>query len=215
MVVVVISNPTPISNEAEIINMLFAEGLEVLHLRKPDYPCAEIESLLKSISPRFMKRIVLHSCYMLIGKYNVKGIHLTGQYLRSGEESELKEIHKTAKKRGLSVSASFHSLEELSTNKIPLDYAFLSPIFNSISKEGYLSKIDKEELKQFLLKEKAKKTPKVIALGGINEENISEVSNLGFDGAALLGSIWQGAGESRVDTIKEIFNNIQSKIKPR
>jgi thiamine-phosphate pyrophosphorylase len=33
--------------------------------------------------------------------------------------------------------------------------------------------------------------PKVIALGGINEDNIQLVKQAGFSGAAVLGAIWQ------------------------
>ncbi len=67
------------------------------------------------------------------------------------------------------------------------EYCFLSPIYNSISKEGYTAKFDKKELKQFLKKDRK---IKVIALGGIMEENYSEVLELGFDGGAFLGSVW-------------------------
>ena len=32
---------------------------------------------------------------------------------------------------------------------------------------------------------------KVIALGGVREENFEELKRIGFGGAALLGSLWK------------------------
>jgi thiamine-phosphate pyrophosphorylase len=42
MKVIVISNPTVIQNEANLINDLFNEGLSCFHLRKPNASEAEI-----------------------------------------------------------------------------------------------------------------------------------------------------------------------------
>ena len=56
----VISNPTPIANEAELVNGLFDEGLEVLHLRKPEATVDDIQSLLKQINSKYHHQIALH-----------------------------------------------------------------------------------------------------------------------------------------------------------
>ncbi|MFA4852318.1 MAG: hypothetical protein WC868_02965 [Bacteroidales bacterium] len=40
---IVITSPEPVNNEFEIINSLFNEGLECLHVRKPDYDLPELE----------------------------------------------------------------------------------------------------------------------------------------------------------------------------
>lgn len=90
---------------------------------------------------------------------------------------------------GQSVSASFHSLEQLDTDWGPaLSYAFLSPIFDSVSKEGYnAAEFDPRQLSAAL-----ERVPyPVAALGGITENNIQETKSLGFAGVALIGSVWQ------------------------
>src|SRR5687768_15635196 len=56
----------------------------------------------------------------------------------------------------------FHSLEELEACQQHYEYAFLSPVFDSISKTGYKSKFDLHSLKVFLRNRKEK----IIALGG-------------------------------------------------
>ncbi|MCB0410386.1 MAG: thiamine phosphate synthase, partial [Flavobacteriales bacterium] len=81
-----------------------------------------------------------------------------------------------------------HSFEEVEKLDGEKEYCFLSPVFDSISKQGYKAKFDKEELRQFLKKDRK---IKVIGLGGVNEENYSELIEMGFDGGAFLGSVWR------------------------
>jgi thiamine-phosphate pyrophosphorylase len=90
---------------------------------------------------------------------------------------------------GSTVSTSFHSLQQLRTDWGPvLSYAFLSPIFDSISKEGYsAARFNRHELRQVLTQ-----CPfPVIALGGITSENVLDAKHMGFAGAAVIGSVWQ------------------------
>ena len=86
------------------------------------------------------------------------------------------------------ISHSCHSLEEVKEMKRKCDYVFLSPVFDSISKMNYNANYTPEEIK------KAHKAgiidKKVIALGGIDEDNIKQVKNYGFGGAAILGALW-------------------------
>ncbi|NQX98055.1 MAG: thiamine phosphate synthase [Flavobacteriales bacterium] len=89
-------------------------------------------------------------------------------------------IHKSGKQ-------SCHSFDDVEAIDGKEEYCFLSPIFDSISKKGYRANFEKSELKAFLKKERK---IKVIALGGITEENYLEVLELGFDGGAFLGSVW-------------------------
>ncbi len=82
---------------------------------------------------------------------------------------------------------SCHAFDEVIEIDGKEEYCFLSPIFDSISKKGYESKFDHQELKAFL---KEERKTKVIALGGLTENNYAEVIALGFDGGAFLGSVW-------------------------
>jgi len=78
----------------------------------------------------------------------------------------------------------FHSLKELEEHKEKYEYAFLSPIFDSISKIGYKSKFDLKELKEKIANKN------IIALGGIDEDKIETCRTIGFAGVAVLGAIW-------------------------
>ena len=63
---------------------------------------------------------------------------------------------------GLTVSTSFHELGELRRGWGALHYAFLSPVFDSISKEGYGAAFEQGALRTAL----AGATMPIVALGG-------------------------------------------------
>jgi thiamine-phosphate pyrophosphorylase len=88
---------------------------------------------------------------------------------------------------------SAHSFEEL--EKTEANICFLSPVFDSISKFGYKSKFSHQELKDGIaawreFQKKENRSQKLFALGGVAAENIAELAALGFDGAAVLGTVW-------------------------
>jgi thiamine-phosphate pyrophosphorylase len=211
MKIFVISNPVNIPKEHELINVLFEEGLEYFHLRKPEFSEIEMVEFLKKIKPKFLKRISVHSHYKLIEKYNLRGIHFTNKYLEAISEEEPKDLFKMAVKKNLQVSSSVHDLKE--EIYLKYNYVFLSPVFDSISKKGYKSHFDAEALKAFVNKIKSgRKYPELIALGGIEENKIEKVANMGFDGLALMGAIWESFRETQdIDKALNIYNSLKLK----
>jgi len=83
---------------------------------------------------------------------------------------------------------SAHSFEEL--EKMDSEICFLSPIFDSISKQGYKAKYSKDELREGIAIWKKSHSQKLFALGGVEASNIAEIAEIGFDGAAVLGAVW-------------------------
>lgn len=190
--IIVISNPTAIAKEQAIIQQLFDEGLEIFHVRKKEKSDDEMRTFIEQIPEKYLGKIVLHSHYHLAEEYNLKGIHVPVDF--KGEVSNQ------------SLSVSFHSLDEIKKFDKKFDYGFLSPVFDSISKEGYKSKFDFAELKTYLVNVKVLNNGigngLLIALGGIDEDKIDIVKEFGFSGIALLGAIWQS--ENPVEKFKRI-----------
>jgi thiamine-phosphate pyrophosphorylase len=89
-----------------------------------------------------------------------------------------------------------------------MDYLFLGPIFDSISKENYTSRFPESLL--YDLKDKGVINEKIIALGGINKENMHKVKDYGFGGVAILGALWENFPKQQ-DTEKLLtrFKEIQ------
>lgn len=177
MKLILITSPTYFVEEDKIITSLFEEGLDILHLRKPDTAPMFAERLLTLIPEQYHKRIVVHGHFYLKEEFRLKGIHLN---LRNPNAPEHYKGH---------ISCSCHSLEEVKERKRNYDYVFMSPVFDSISKQDYNAQYSPEEIK------KAHKQgiidKKVYALGGIDVHNIKEVKKYGFGGAAVMGAIWQ------------------------
>lgn len=162
--------------EHQILNALFDEGLEILHLRKPATEPVYSERLLTLLSDVYRKRIVVHDHFYLKNEYNLKGIHLNQR------NPELPLKYKGH------ISCSCHTAEEIKTHKKSFDYMFLSPIFDSISKENYSAQFTPADLRELSTSKIIDR--KVMALGGVGLDNISKIKELGFGGAVILGDIW-------------------------
>ncbi|MBW8051400.1 MAG: thiamine phosphate synthase [Cytophagales bacterium] len=218
MKIIIISSKNHITNEHYVIEKLFDNGLEYFHLRKPAFSRSEMEKYINKIPEDYRKRMMIHSHPELINKYNLKGIHFNR---RNPFDIELFD----KEKNNILFSQSVHSLKEFETVMPELNYVILSPVFDSYSKKRYKSKFSKEQLKGFLSNYKkcqvetldtTVETPDsavdVIALGGIDKNKIAEAYELGFDGIALLGTLWNYFEKTRdIDKIVEKFISIKEK----
>lgn len=181
MKLILISNPSNLNKEHTILCSLFENGLEHFHLRKPDFTLEQLEEYIQQVPKEHLKKIVLHSHHQLVEKYNLKGKHKSGSTKNSNAEQF--------------ISTSFHSIDEIKNCNNNYQYAFLSPIYDSISKENYKADFDLNGLKLFLSTNK--KEVEIIALGGIDENTIPQAVDLGFDGVAVLGAIWNSENPIR------------------
>lgn len=182
---IVITSPGFLQGEADFIDRLFGHGLDRLHLRKPGADIGECRRLLDGISREWLPRIVVHDNFGLCREYGLGGVHLNGRNPMAPPNHEG------------SVSRSCHSLEEISRYKGECDYLTLSPIFNSISKQGYMAAFEPEQLAA--ARDSGLIDSRVMALGGVTLENIPRVRELGFGGVAILGDVWQRMADGSVD----------------
>lgn len=181
MKLIVISSPENFPQEANIINQLFEAGMNIFHLRKPGKSETAISDLLEQIERKYHPKISLHQHHFLAGKNSINRLHFTEQDRSNTETEKLQQF----KKEGFIVSTSVHEVEMIAKLQ-DFDYVFLSPVFNSISKPGYTGFVDASFIVQ-----KSVNAPEVIALGGIDAANIHQLKTMNFDGAAVLGIIWQ------------------------
>ncbi len=180
---IVITNPIPIPNEIETIHSLFEIGLELLHIRKPDFSEAEMNRFISEIKSDFRPQLVLHSHHQLAEGFGITRIHFT----EKTRAETPKECLTKWNKKGFTLSTSIHKMSDFEELSFIFDYAFFGPVFESISKPNYFTKLDfKKELEQ----RKNHKTA-LVALGGITSENVNIALEYGFDDVALLGSIWK------------------------
>lgn len=176
--IIVISPEELVQNETEIINQLFREGLDLLHIRKPFIGQNGMKDFIQKIDSKFYSQLVLHSHYDLAENFNISRFHFREIDRKNGLSQSF-----TDKKK----STSVHDIESFNHLNKEWEYAFISPVFPSISKKGY------GENSTILndIKKRDNSNVKLIALGGINENNIHHVFDSNIDGVALLGAIWE------------------------
>ena len=75
MKLIVVTAPTFFVEEDKIITALFEEGLDILHLRKPETPAMYSERLLTLIPEKYHKRIITHEHFYLQEEFSLMGIH--------------------------------------------------------------------------------------------------------------------------------------------
>ena len=73
---VLLTTPYFFVEEHAILSTLFDEGLELLHMRKPNSEPVYSERLLSLLPERYRKRIVTHDHFYLKQEFGLKGIHL-------------------------------------------------------------------------------------------------------------------------------------------
>jgi len=184
---IVISNPVPLDEEANIINALFNEELELLHIRKPEASVDELRALIEKIDSKYHHQIALHQHHQLTRDFRIKRLHFTEAKRKEMSEEELITIRAADN----ILSTSIHQTEDYNTLQTSFQYTFFGPVFNSISKQGYTSMITQD----FVFPIQKNQT-KVLAIGGIDATNIQQAIKMQFDGAAVLGTIWQKPEES-------------------
>ncbi|NVM65304.1 thiamine-phosphate pyrophosphorylase [Mucilaginibacter sp. SG538B] len=194
MELIVISAPDTVTDEAQIVNRLFGAGLQRFHLRKPGWDLDQCTNLITQIDQAYHHAIVCHQHHRLAKVFEM-------HYLHYPEKNRIKSDHLDLNiqlNQGYRLSTSVHDVSATSSLK-HFEYTFLSPVFNSISKQGYQSMLPAG----FCL-DRNKSGPKIIALGGVDITNLNLLKKMNFDGAAVLGAIWQ-------DPKQAVFNFISIK----
>lgn len=187
---IVITRPDFYAEEVEqIASLMLADSDFLLHLRKPEADAEAYRNVLRRLPEQILQRVTLGDHFELVDEFPVGGVHLSGR----------QKAYMGA--RRVRISKSCHSFEELADISA-YDYVFFSPIFNSISKQGYNAAFTALELKN--ASDSQLINEKVVALGGVDEETLPLLSPFGFGGAAVLGTVWKSFSIDRFKRLAEM-----------
>jgi thiamine-phosphate pyrophosphorylase len=198
MKLMLISHPTFFKGEARLVSSLLEIYDITFHLRKPTASRKEYETFLKNIPEPLHGKIMLHDAYDLKKQFALKGLHFSTRNRALAKHYIFDDK-----------STSCHSVEESKQMGATFNYHFLSPVFPSISKQGYTGNLDLKAVEGYLQQPRQNL---IIALGGVDKEKIHVLRNIGFDGVALLGAVWQnnpadyGSIEKRLRTCLDLCN---------
>ena len=209
----VLTLPHSFAGEAEQLEGLLEAGVDRLHLRKPEATALELEGLVQRLAPRWAGRLVVHGSREMAARYGVGQVHGAVEFSHGrgysgggpfvGPPGTVGgEPGVDPGGAGLAISTSVHSWEELAALPAGLAYAFISPLFDSISKRGYNANAALLQLPEQLLPCRA------VGLGGIGAETIGEMLRMGWTGAAVLGWIWEtpGVAVKRFEQLRKIVD---------
>jgi thiamine-phosphate pyrophosphorylase len=187
MQLVVLSAEHTVKDEATLINRLFEAGMEIFHLRKKAMDEQTLATLLEAIDNRYYPAIALHQHHRLAAVFGTRRLHFPVQQRLATSTAELHKLQ-TA---GFLLSTSVHSIKALQQLPRVFAYTFLGPVFDSLSKQGYQGRFSEN----FCLHNE-QKTTAVVALGGITAARIEQVRQMNFDGAAILGALWNNPAKA-------------------
>ncbi|MDD2764475.1 MAG: thiamine phosphate synthase [Opitutaceae bacterium] len=223
MKLVVISPEHDDPRETAVLGALFAAGLERYHVRKPHWSAGRLAVWLRALPRAWYPRLVLHQHHELVAEFGLGGCHWRDD-VNVGRDRPPSprlcsagpippRIRKSAGfgdpalQRGVFTSRSCHGLVTLKAALGRYDSVFFGPVFPSISKPGHGPRTDfmPEELTALLgQRTAAERKTAVLALGGVTAKNLPRCRDLGFDGAAVLGAVWQAPDPVAV------FRNLQA-----
>jgi thiamine-phosphate pyrophosphorylase len=205
MKIVVVSPASDEPREHAVLAELFSSGLERYHVRKPQWSGAKLSSWLRLVAVDRRARLVLHQHHELATEYGCGGMHFKDFEGRDNAPHCPRPA--VAPKPCLFTSRSCHDLATLDSALGRFDAVFLSPVFPSISKPSYQPTLKHAVVTERLVRRTAaERRTEVIALGGITPANASCCAELGFDGLAVLGALWQAT-----EPLK-IFEQLQQSI---
>lgn len=196
---IVISDHQLYMREAVEINRLFQSGMQLYHIRHHNISEVDLRSLIEEVEPKYLSRIVANHNHAIARDMGITRFHFTEEDRKLWGKKKWKN-----RSENETYSTSVHTLEDF--NKLPdfFEYAFLSPVFDSISKPGC------KAVKFDLSRRDLEKPIKLIGLGGIHSRNVHEALEMGYDGVAVLGAIWES--EEPVKAFQKISLAVQSKI---
>ena len=180
MKVIVISPEGHDPRESAALGAFLELGLGSYHVRKPTWLKEELEAWILGLPVAWRRRLVLHQHHDLVASLGLLGIH---------------EKDAGPSKRVSTASRSCHDMDSLLSALGKHPYVIFGPVFPSLTKPGYGPEPDYSwaDFKKVLASKRVPGGTLVHAIGGITAEVLPHCADLGFDGVAVLGSLWTSA----------------------
>lgn len=166
----------------DIIKQAIEGGVGTVQLREKDLCTRDLYSLAKEIreiTERKGASLIINDRVDIAIAVDADGVHLGWQSLEIGMVRKMIGQDKI-------IGFSAHSLKEAErAENSGADYVTISPIFDTVNKDYFIKPLGVDEIGKI----KEQISIPLIALGGINENNVNEVLKNGADGIAVISAI--------------------------
>lgn len=185
------TKPTFFVEEDKILASLFDEGMDNLHLCKPESSPMYSERLLTLLPEDSHGKISVHDHFYLKEEYKLRGIHIDS-------------AANTPDKYKGRISRTCHTLDELKEAKKKSDYVFLDCVFDGDTRKAAFST---EEMLDAAHKGLIDK--KVYAMGGITLDTIRVAGDIGFGGVVVCEDLWDRFDIHHGRDFKELMTHFE------
>ncbi|MCR4289209.1 MAG: thiamine phosphate synthase [Candidatus Scalindua sp.] len=166
----------------DIIEQAIEGGVGTVQLREKNLSTSDLYSLAKEIreiTERKGANLIINDRVDIAIAVDADGVHLGWKSL------EIDMVRRMIDRDKI-IGFSAHSLKEAEmAENSGADYVTISPVFDTVNKEYFIKPLGVGEIGKI----KAQINIPVIALGGINENNVNEVLKNGADGIAVISAI--------------------------
>jgi thiamine-phosphate pyrophosphorylase len=168
----------------DIIKQAIEGGVGTVQLREKDLSTGDLYHLAKEIREITKKKdvnLINNDRVDIAIAVDADGVHLGWKSLEPG-------IVRRMIGRDKLIGFSAHSINEAeNAENSGADYVTISPIFDTVNKDYFIKPLGVCEIGKI----KEQINIPVIALGGINENNVNDVIENGADGIAVISAILQ------------------------
>ena len=165
----------------EVIESIIKNGSTFIQLREKDFDYSEFKQLaidVKKVTDKYKIPFVINDNIEIAMEVNADGVHIGQSDILANKARNMLGEDKII---GVSVSNVTQAIE---AQKAGADYLGIGSVFTTTSKSD-ATNVDMEEIKNVT---KAVNIP-VVAIGGINESNITLLKDSGVDGIAVISAI--------------------------
>ncbi len=186
---------------SESIEKALQGGVTVLQLREKNISADELieeTAALKKICDTYNVPLIINDNVEIAIKCNADGVHV------GADDMPVSEIRKRAG-RDFIIGATAKTVEQAQkAEREGADYLGVGAVFSSPTKTE-AKRITKEQLSEIT---KAVNIP-VVAIGGIDADNITELHNTGISGVAVISALFSAEDvESRAALLKQRVKSI-------
>ena len=188
----------------DVIERACAGGSRWVSLREKDLPSDEQIALARKLAPiaqRYGARLTLHGDADVARTAGVGGVHLSA----AGDAAAARAVLGSRALVGISIHSA---AEAAALDPRVVDYAIAGPAFLTASKPGYGPALGPNGLAAIC---HATGVP-VVAIGGIEADNVEDVIKAGAAGVAVMGSVMRSAEPDK--TIKDLLGALAVKPLP-
>ena len=175
MKLIIMTQPTYFVEEDKILTALFEEGMDMLHINKPESEPLYAERLLSLLPKNKYDHISVHQHYYLKQAYGLRGIHIDNPQMPVPDGFRRH------------VTRSTSNISDLKLFKKNCDYVMLHSLFDSLHDEVRATLTPEEMIAAH---HEGLIDKKVYALGGMSLESVQMAKDLGFGGVVICGDLW-------------------------